>query len=125
MMADLGLNAARISLAWPRIVPHGKGETNQKGIDFYNRVIDEMLKRSIQPFVTLYHWDLPQVLEDLGGWTNRDIARYFGDYAAICADGFRAIASSIGWRSTSRGFHRARLHVRDPRAGNSESTRWR
>src|SRR5579871_1670807 len=64
MMADLGLNAARISLAWPRIVPHGTGHPNQKGIDFYNRVIDELLKHNIQPFVTLYHWDLPQVLED-------------------------------------------------------------
>ena len=88
MMADLGLNAARISLAWPRIVPHGKGEPNQKGIDFYNRVIDELLKHNIQPFVTLYHWDLPQALEDLGGWSNRDVARHFADYAAICAKNF-------------------------------------
>jgi beta-glucosidase len=88
MMADLGLNAARISLAWPRIVPHGKGETNQKGIDFYNRVIDEFLKHNIQPFVTLYHWDLPQVIEDMGGWTNREVAKYFGDYAEVCAKHF-------------------------------------
>jgi beta-glucosidase len=88
MMADLGLSAARISLSWPRIIPQGKGEANQKGIDFYNRVIDELLKKNIQPFVTLYHWDLPQVLEDFGGWTNRDTARHFGDYAAICAKAF-------------------------------------
>jgi beta-glucosidase len=88
MMADLGLNAARISLAWPRIVPNGKGEANHKGIDFYNRVIDELLKHNIQPFVTLYHWDLPQMLEDGGGWTNRDAASYFGDYAAVCAKAF-------------------------------------
>src|SRR6202790_564561 len=88
MMAGLGLNAARISLAWPRIIPHGKGEANQKGIDFYNRVIDELLKHNIQPFVTLYHWDLPQVLEDIGGWTNREVAKYFSDYAEVCAKAF-------------------------------------
>ena len=73
-------------LSWPRIVPHGKGAVNQKGLDFYRRVIDEMLKRNIQPWVTLYHWDLPQALEDVGGWTNRDVAEYFGDYAARVAD---------------------------------------
>jgi beta-glucosidase len=88
MMADLGLNAARISIGWPRIIPDGKGAVNSKGIDFYNRVIDELLKRDIKPFVTLFHWDLPQVLEDVGGWGNREVAKYFSDYAAICAKNF-------------------------------------
>jgi len=86
LMADLGLNAARISLSWPRIMPLGKGAVNQKGLDFYDRVVDEMLKRNIQPWVTLYHWDLPQALEDVGGWPNRDLAEYFRDYAAVVAD---------------------------------------
>ena len=88
LMADLGLNAARISLAGRGSCRNGKGAANQKGIDFYNRVIDELLKHNIQPFVTLYHWDLPQLLEDLGGWTNRDTAKHFGDYAAICSKHF-------------------------------------
>jgi len=86
LMADLGLNAARISLSWPRIIPGGKGAVNQKGLDFYKRVVDELLKRNLQPWVTLYHWDLPQALEDLGGWPNRDTAEYFRDYAAVVAD---------------------------------------
>src|SRR5258708_6971582 len=86
LMSDLGLNAARISLSWPRIMPDGKGAVNQKGLDFYDRVVDSMLKRNIQPWVTLYHWDLPQVLEDIGGWPNRDLAEYFRDYADVVAD---------------------------------------
>ena len=86
LMADLGLNAARISLSWPRIMPLGKGKVNQKGLDFYNRVVDAMLSRNIQPWITLYHWDLPQALEDVGGWPNRDLAEYFRDYAAIIGD---------------------------------------
>ena len=86
LMAELGLNAARISLSWPRIMPTGKGQVNQKGLDFYRRVVDEMLARNIQPWVTLYHWDLPQTLEDAGGWPNRDLAEYFRDYATVVAD---------------------------------------
>ncbi|MGH7779415.1 MAG: GH1 family beta-glucosidase [Candidatus Binataceae bacterium] len=84
--SELGLNASRVSLSWPRIMPEGKGRVNQKGIDFYKRVADELLAHKIQPWVTLYHWDLPQALEDVGGWTNRDLAGYFRDYAAACAD---------------------------------------
>ena len=86
LMSNLGLNAARISLSWPRIMPSGKGQVNQQGLDFYHRVVDELLKRDIQPWVTLYHWDLPQALEDSGGWPNRDLAEYFRDYAAVVAD---------------------------------------
>jgi len=86
LMEELGLNAARISLSWPRIMPTGKGPVNQKGLDFYDRVVDEMLRRNILPWVTLYHWDLPQTLEDAGGWPNRDLAEYFRDYVAAVAD---------------------------------------
>jgi beta-glucosidase len=86
IQAELGLNASRISLSWPRIMPSGKGAINQKGIDFYKRVADELLARNIEPWVTLYHWDLPQTLEDVGGWPNRDLAEYFRDYAAACVE---------------------------------------
>jgi len=85
-MAELGFTASRISFAWPRILPQGKGAVNQKGLDYYNRVIDEFLRHGIKPFVTLYHWDLPQALEDEHGWRNRDTASYFSDYAALVAD---------------------------------------
>lgn len=86
IQAELGLNASRISLSWPRIMPTGRGAVNQAGIDFYSRVVDEMLSRGIQPWVTCFHWDLPQALEDLGGWPNRDLAGYFSDYVALVAD---------------------------------------
>lgn len=88
LMAEMGLNAARISLSWPRIIPEGRGKVNQRGIDFYNRVIDELLRRGLEPFVTLYHWDLPQTLEDGGGWPNRELAEYFRDYSEIAARNF-------------------------------------
>ena len=81
MMASIGLDAYRFSIAWPRIQPTGTGAANPAGIAFYDRLVDELLATGITPFVTLYHWDLPQALEDLGGWTNRDTAHRFADYA--------------------------------------------
>jgi beta-glucosidase len=83
IMADLGLAAYRFSVAWPRIVPTGSGAVNPAGLDFYSRLVDELLGRGIAPLVTLYHWDLPQPLEDDGGWTNRATAERFAEYAAI------------------------------------------
>ncbi len=83
MIKDLGLKAYRFSISWPRIFPEGYGRINFKGLDFYDRLIDELLKAEIIPFVTLYHWDLPAALQDKGGWTNRDIADWFTDYADI------------------------------------------
>ncbi|PNR98597.1 GH1 family beta-glucosidase [Petrotoga olearia] len=81
LMKDLGLKAYRFSISWSRIFPYGKGKINEKGVDFYNRLVDELLKVDITPFVTLYHWDLPAAIQDLGGWTNRDIAYWYTDYA--------------------------------------------
>jgi beta-glucosidase len=81
LMSQLGLDSYRFSIAWPRILPEGKGEINQKGLDFYSRLVDELLAKNIQPYATLYHWDLPQALEDRGGWSNRDTALYFQEYA--------------------------------------------
>ncbi|MGH8862557.1 MAG: glycoside hydrolase family 1 protein [Jatrophihabitantaceae bacterium] len=83
IMADLGLRAYRFSIAWPRIVPTGSGAVNPAGLDFYARLVDELLGRGIAPLVTLYHWDLPQPLGDAGGWTNRETAERFAEYAAI------------------------------------------
>jgi beta-glucosidase len=83
LIASLGLDAYRFSVAWPRIQPLGSGEANQAGLDFYGRLVDGLLERGIRPIVTLYHWDLPQALEDAGGWTSRETAHRFAEYAAI------------------------------------------
>ncbi|MEV0970396.1 GH1 family beta-glucosidase [Microtetraspora glauca] len=86
LMADAGLNAYRFSVAWPRIQPTGRGEVNQAGLDFYDRLVDGLCEKGITPALTLFHWDLPQALEDEGGWLNRDTSGYFADYAAIVAE---------------------------------------
>ena len=82
-MKKLGLKAYRFSISWPRILPSGRGKVNEKGLDFYSKLIDELLDAGITPFVTLYHWDLPQALEDEGGWTVRSTAEAFVDYANV------------------------------------------
>jgi len=81
LMADLGVDAYRLSVAWPRIQPEGRGPVNEAGVDFYSRLVDELLGAGVTPLVTLYHWDLPQALEDAGGWPLRDTALRFADYA--------------------------------------------
>jgi beta-glucosidase len=80
LMQELGLGAFRFSIAWPRILPEGRGRVNEAGLDFYDRLVDELLAAGIQPFPTLYHWDLPQALEDEGGWTVRSTAEAFVEY---------------------------------------------
>jgi beta-glucosidase len=86
LMKALGTKAYRFSIAWPRVFPEGVGSPNPKGLDFYNRLLDELLANGIQPFATLYHWDLPQSLQDqLGGWASRDTAKAFADYAGYVA----------------------------------------
>lgn len=86
LMKDLGLEAYRFSVAWPRVQPTGSGEFNQAGIDFYVRLVDELIAAGIKPVATLYHWDLPQALEDEGGWTNRRTAYLFAEYARKLAE---------------------------------------
>jgi len=86
LMASLGLQAYRFSVAWPRILATGSGQPNQAGIDFYSRLADELLTHGISPVATLYHWDLPQPLQDAGGWANRDTAFRFAEYAQIVAE---------------------------------------
>ena len=85
LMVQLGLSAYRFSIAWPRILPTGRGAVNLAGLDFYDRLVDTLLAKDIQPFATLYHWDLPSPLEQAGGWVNRDTAFAFADYAEIVA----------------------------------------
>ncbi len=86
LMQELGLEAYRFSIAWPRIQPTGAGIANEKGLAFYERLVDGLLARGIRPIATLYHWDLPQALEDEGGWPERDTASRFADYAAIVGE---------------------------------------
>lgn len=81
LMAGLGLNAYRFSTSWSRVIPNGTGASNAKGLDFYSRLVDALLEKKIRPFITLYHWDLPQALEDRGGWGERETAEAFGAYA--------------------------------------------
>lgn len=83
LMKKLGINSYRLSIAWPRIFPEGRGSVNSKGVDFYIRLCEGLVNAGIDPAVTLYHWDLPQKLMDMGGWANRDVPRYFADYAAV------------------------------------------
>jgi len=83
LMKWLGLGAYRFSIAWPRIIPTGTGKANPAGLDFYDTLVDGLLEAGIQPFPTLYHWDLPQVLQDKGGWASRDIAEAFVEYSAV------------------------------------------
>ncbi|MFZ0962965.1 MAG: GH1 family beta-glucosidase [Terriglobia bacterium] len=85
IMKRLNVKSYRFSTSWPRILPEGTGEVNQKGIDYYSRLVDALLDAGIRPFCTIYHWDLPQALEDRGGWPNRDLAGYYADFAAILA----------------------------------------
>src|SRR3712207_5323083 len=81
LMADLGLKSYRFSVAWPRIQPEGSGPANQNGLDYYRRLVDGLRERSIEPMLTLYHWDLPQALEDRGGWTDRGTSEGFARHA--------------------------------------------
>lgn len=86
LMQKLGVNAYRFSVAWPRLLPQGRGTPNERGLAFYDRLIDAILAADIEPWLCLYHWDLPQALDDLGGWTTRDCIEWFSEYAMLIAD---------------------------------------
>jgi len=83
LMRDLGLRAYRFSISWSRVMPSGRGPVNQRGLDFYERLVDALLENGIEPMATLFHWDLPAALDDRGGWLNPDIAQWFADYASV------------------------------------------
>src|SRR5450759_2292133 len=86
LMRELGLDAFRFSIAWPRVLPEGRGPVNRAGLDFYDRLVDELLANGISPFPTLFHWDTPQALEDAGGWTVRATAEAFVEYVEAVAE---------------------------------------
>jgi beta-glucosidase len=88
LVKDLNMDVFRFSISWTRILPNGIGEVNQKGLDFYHKVIDKCLAVGLQPWVTCYHWDLPQALQDLGGWTNRDIVKWFAVYVEVISKAY-------------------------------------
>lgn len=88
LVRELGFEQFRFSISWSRILPDGHGRVNQAGIDYYNRLIDRCIALDIEPWITLYHWDLPQVLEKSGGWKNRRIVDWFAEYTAVCAHAF-------------------------------------
>jgi beta-glucosidase len=110
LMAELGVGGYRFSVSWPRVQPAGGGPVNAPGIAFYDRLVDTLLARGIEPAVTLFHWDLPQALQDAGGWANRDTAVRFGEYAGLVAD---ALGDRIGlWITLNEPFiHLALGHV--------------
>ena len=97
LLEELGVNAYRFSIAWPRIFPTGGGHSERRGIDHYSRLVEALLERGIEPLVTLYHWDLPQALQDAGGWLNRDTTERFAEYAATCFDCY---GDRVGWWGT-------------------------
>jgi beta-glucosidase len=102
LMADLGIDAYRFSIGWPRVQPGGTGQANQAGLDFYDRLTDALLAVGIEPMPTLFHWDLPQPLEDAGGWLSRDTAARFADYASLAAE---RLADRIGtWITLNEPF---------------------
>ena len=115
LLAGLGLNAYRFSVSWSRVLPTGTGPVNEAGLDFYDRLVDELLAHGIAPYVTLYHWDLPQALEDAGGWPVRDTADAFADYAGIVAARLGSRVRSIAtlnepWVAADHGY-RVGLHA--------------
>ena len=109
LVAELGLSAYRLTVAWPRVVPEGSGPVNEAGLGFYDRLVDALLAKGIEPMVVLYHWDLPQMLEERGGWPARATALAFADYAAVVAarlgDRVRLIATcNEPWCSATLGY---------------------
>ena len=97
LMRDLGLGAYRFSVSWSRVLPEGRGRVNEKGLDFYRRLVDALLANGIRPLITLYHWDLPAALDDRGGWLNRDVADWFAEYARVM---YRALDDRVEMWST-------------------------
>src|SRR5512132_1149294 len=121
LMADLGLGAYRFSVAWPRVQPDGRGPVNPEGLDFYRRLVDRLLECGIEPWITLYHWDLPQALQDGGGWASHDVVDRFVEYAAAV---YRALSDRVAnWTTLNEPWcaaflgHAAGVHapgVQDP-----------
>lgn len=97
LLRQLGVRLYRFSISWPRVLPEGRGTVNAKGLDFYDRLVDALLEAGIQPFPTLYHWDLPQALQDRGGWLNRDTVHAFAEYASVL---LQRLGNRVRWWTT-------------------------
>ena len=123
LMRELGLDAFRFSIAWPRVLPAGRGTVNEAGLDFYDRLVDELLEHGIEPFATLFHWDTPQALEDAGGWPARATAEAFVEYVERRRRTGSATASSTGSRTTSPGCTPGSATPGPPRPGPHERGR--
>ena len=121
LMRDLGLRSYRFSISWPRIQADGTGPPNQRGLDFYRRLVDGLHERGIAPMVTLFHWDLPQALQDDGGWENRDTAHRFADYADAVFRAPRRPGAGLAdhQRAQDRGAERLPVGATTPRAGRT------
>ena len=102
LMKTLGVQAYRFSVAWPRVLPQGRGSANEAGLEFYDRLVDELLTAGIEPWLCLYHWDLPQAIENAGGWLNRELAAWFADYSDAGRRRVLEIGSSASLHSTNR-----------------------
>ena len=122
LMKDIGVDAYRLSIAWPRLFPNGDGVRESRGFDFYDRLIDATLEKGIEPFLTLYHWDLPQALQDKGGWTNRSIINSFADYSLAVAEHFGDRVKHftpinepwvVSWLGYGLGYHAPGLESKD------------
>lgn len=118
LIKSLGLDTYRFSISWPRVQPGGSGPLNPKGVDFYQRLVDELLASDIDPWVTLYHWDLPQELEDAGGWPHRDTAYRFADYAALM---FEQLSDRVSnWTTLNEPGARPCWGTRTPRSARPQ-----
>lgn len=133
LMRELGLTSYRFSISWPRVQPTGRGPALEQGLDFYRRLTDELLAAGIEPVATLYHWDLPQELEDLGGWPARSTAERFGEYAQLVAQALGDRVALWGtlnepWCSAFLGYGsgctRPAAPIRPPRCGPRTTSTW-
>ena len=114
LMKGIGIKAYRFSVAWPRIFPSGRGDPNPKGMEFYLRLVDELLKAGIEPVCTLYHWDLPETLQDRGGWQSRDTAQAFADYSAFVVKRLSPAVKKFIHNERDALFHRSLVRIRPP-----------
>ena len=119
LMRDLGIRAYRFSISWSRVLPEGTGKSNQAGLDFYSRLVDTLLENEIQPMATLYHWDLPQALEDRGGWVNPESKNWFVEYAELMYRALDDRVALVGDDQRTVGDCRSGLRRRSARAGAS------
>ncbi len=118
LMASLGLESYRFSIAWPRVQPDGRGAFNPRGIGWYRRLAEGLLERGIEPVATLYHWDLPQARQDAGGWAVRDTALRFAEYAAMMADELGDVVAGLDHAQRAVGGRVPRARLRAQGAGD-------